>query len=101
MKTNKTNLKKINKAFKELTELGFYAKQNFWCCSTCALHAIPDNTENYIFYHQQDADMLKNTGGCYLAWAGDANKIIEVMKRNSIKVNWDGDSNHRIHIDIL
>ena len=99
--TIKKEMKKLNSAFKELRELGFFAKQNFWCCSTCAVNAIPDNTENYVFYHQQDTNMLNKTGGVYLGWAGDGNKIIEVMKRNDIKVDWDGDERHRIYIDLL
>ena len=92
--------KKITKAFKELRELGFFARQNFWCCQSCALSGIPDDKPNYVFYHNQDNSMLRKTGTCYLSWGGDANTIISILKNNDIKVEWNQTANERILINI-
>lgn len=38
MMNKKANL---NQAFKELRKLGYFARQNFWCCQSCAWAAVP------------------------------------------------------------
>ena len=57
----------LNQAFKDLRKLGYFARQNFWCCQSCAWAAVPVNVKKVVFYHKQDADELKETGeavGC-------------------------------------
>jgi hypothetical protein len=92
---------KITNAFKELRKLGYFARQNFLCCQTCAWYAVPDEkAEKAVFYHNQDNSRLINEGSCNLAWAGDGNEIVSVLNKHGIKTEWDGSDSKRIVIDI-
>jgi hypothetical protein len=47
---------RLNEAFKDLRKSGYFARQNFQCCQSCAWAAIPEEKEEkVVFYHQQDA----------------------------------------------
>ena len=35
------NKENLNNAFKELRKLGYFARQNFKCCQSCAWAAVP------------------------------------------------------------
>jgi len=92
---------KITKAFKELRKKGYFAKQNFWCCQNCAWHALTDEqAKKAVFYHSQDAENLRDTGDCHLAWSGDGQEIVDILTQNDIKVKWDGSENTRIKITV-
>jgi hypothetical protein len=90
---------KINKAFRELRKIGYFARQNFWCCQSCALYAIPeDKSEKYVFYHKQNGkDKWYGKPFC-LSWAGNATEIINIFKNNGIEVEWNGNSDTRLKI---
>jgi hypothetical protein len=89
----------INRAFKKLIKAGYFARQNFWCCQTCAWSAIPEVDSNkVVFYHRQDADRFKNTGELTLAWAGDGAEIVSILESVGLKVNWNGKEDTRISI---
>lgn len=91
----------LNKAFTELRREGYFAKQNFWCCQTCAWADVPDKkSEKVVFYHRQDTATLRALGTCYLAWAGDGKQITEILKKHEIAVEWDGSKDSRIKITI-
>jgi hypothetical protein len=93
---------KLNKAFKELTEKGYFAKQNFSCCQSCGWAEIDDDkSDKVVFYHQQDNDNLKETGKCYLSWAGDGHVIVEVLNRHGILTNWNCSEDTRIEINLV
>lgn len=95
---NKSNL---NKAFKALRKAGYFAKQNFTCCQSCAWAEVPDEqSEKAVFYHRQDADDLKESGSCHLAWAGDGKEIVKILEENGVKTEWEGTDNKRIKIFI-
>lgn len=95
---NKANL---NNAFKALRKAGYTAKQNFMCCQGCAWSAMSDKeAEKAVFYHRQDSADLKESGTCYLAWSGDGKEIVKILEENGVKVDWEGDKNKRIGIDI-
>ena len=92
---------KITEAFKELRKLGYFARQNFLCCQTCAWHGVPDEKgERAVFYHNQDNESLKSDGKCHLAWSGNGTEIVSVLNKHGVKTEWDGSSNKRILIDI-
>ena len=92
---------KITAAFKELRKLGYYARQNYWCCQSCAWSDVPDEkSSKVVFYHNQDNDDLKRKGECMLAWAGDGNEIVSVLNKHGIKTEWSGSSDKRIQINI-
>lgn len=86
----------LNRAFKSLENAGYYAKQNYWCCSSCAWSDIGNSRDKVVFYHEQDADMLRECGKVYLAWSGDAREIVAILKGAGLIVEWNGDPNTRI-----
>ena len=92
---------KLTKAFKELRKQGYFARQNFLCCQTCGWAAMTDEqAEKAVFYHAQDNDNLKEDGSCFLAWSGDGQVIADILSKNGVNVDWDGDNSKRIKISL-
>ena len=90
---------KLTKSFKELRKLGYFARQNFWCCQSCAWGDVPEEKEDkVVFYHRQDNKDVPY-GHVHLAWAGDGNEIVEVMKKYFV-VKWDGSEHSRILVKL-
>lgn len=87
---------KIAAAFKSLEKRGYFARAAWQCCQSCGCAALPEGTENYVFYHRQDVDCLRETGGCYLAWGGDGQAIADAMRAEGLVVEWDGSPTTRI-----
>jgi hypothetical protein len=96
LETMPTNL---SKAFAHLRKNGYFARQNFWCCQSCAWSAISEEqAEKAVFYHNQDHQDLKKGDDLYLAWAGDGGYIAETLKLFGLSVEWDGTKNSRIKV---
>lgn len=92
---------KITKAFKELRKHGYFARQNFWCCQTCAWASVPDSHgERAVFYHNQDNQELLKYGHCYLSWSGNGKEIVDVLEKHGLQVEWEGTENKRIKIQL-
>jgi hypothetical protein len=94
-------------AFKVLRRQGFFARMNFWCCSTCGCAAIPDGTQQWVFFHKQDNDGLNRTGQTYLTFGAYANapseevvrvgeNIVSVLNEAGLATEWDGSPHTRI-----
>lgn len=49
-----TDRERLEKAFAELSKAGFQAHTRFWCCMSCGLAALPDDTTQWVFWHEQD-----------------------------------------------
>jgi hypothetical protein len=99
-----TDKELLNDAFKKLRKQGYFARQNFWCCQTCACAAIPKAKENkYVFYHNQDNESIKNgnidKGGMYLAWSGNGKQIVDIIRATGLNVTWNGKETTRICIN--
>jgi hypothetical protein len=91
----------LTKAFKALRKKGYFARQNFWCCQSCAWSAMTDEQANKtVFYHRQDADDLRDSGTCHLAWSGNGQEIVDVLKENGVEVDWNGGDGTRIKITV-
>ncbi len=89
----------IADAFKSLRREGYFCRMNFWCCQTCALHAIPDaKSKKYVFFTQQDARDLDRTGSCYLAWAGEGDRIFVELAGAGLLVDWNGRRESRMRV---
>ena len=89
--------KDLTQAFKELRKLGYFARQNFMCCQSCAWSAVPEEKEDkVVFYHRQDTPDVKY-GSVYLAWSGNGNEIVEIMSKY-FNVEWDGSESTRIRV---
>lgn len=90
---------KITSAFKELRKLGYFARQNFWCCQTCGWSAVPEKkADKAVFYHAQDKSDLDERGYCYLAWAGDGAEIVKTLEKHGLIISWNGQETTRIRI---
>ena len=92
---------RITSVFRDLRKIGYFAKQNFWCCQSCAWHDIPRDVEKVVFYHKQDGAAIKNgilVATLYLAWSGDGTQICNVLSSHGLNYEWNGDSDKRIKI---
>ena len=67
------NKAKLDQAFKALRKLGYVAKQNYLCCSSCAGAQIAHDIRNMsladrakvkgcVFYHKQGGDSMRDYG---------------------------------------
>lgn len=85
----------LTKAFRALRRAGYFARQNFKCCQTCAWSAIPEDTK-CVFYHKQDADRLRNEGAVPLMWEGNGKEIVNIFKAHDLAAVWNGSDAGRI-----
>jgi hypothetical protein len=92
--------KPLTKAFCELRKRGYFARQNWMCCQSCGWAAIPDGYDKAVFYHAQDADRLKATGGTMLAWHGDGAEICLVLQEAGLATDWCGAEDKRIYVSV-
>jgi len=96
-----TTKDQVNKAFALLRKAGYIAKQNFWCCQSCAWAALSDDVTKVVFYHRQDNDAWKGKelkDNLYLAWMGDGNEIVGIIQSVGLQVEWGGTEGTRIKI---
>jgi hypothetical protein len=92
---------KIKSAFADLRKLGYFARQNFQDCQTCAWAAVPEfKGDKVVFYHQQDADGIPS-GKIHIAWSGNGRLIVEIFKEHGLSTSWDGDASKRIVIEYV
>ncbi len=90
---------KLTKAFQALRKAGYFARQNFMCCQSCAWSAMTDEqAKKAVFFHGQDADDLKENGSCHLAWSGNGKEIVKILEDNGVQTKWEGTDNKRIKI---
>jgi len=104
--------RRIDDAFTALRDEGFFAKANHTCCQSCGLADIPEDGryDEYVFYHMQDAENLKDAGVCYLAW-GFSGPTLETKRKGrlictalreaGLEVDWDGSEHTRIKVSGL
>ena len=87
----------LTTAFTALRKKGYFAKQNFWCCQTCAWAGVPnDKVDKAVFYHNQDNDRKRQGVSFHLGWSGDGKEICDTFKEHGVETDWDGDGNKRI-----
>jgi len=90
---------KLSEAFKELRKLGYFARQNFWCCQNCAWHAMSDEeAKKAVFWHRQGNKDKENGKPFHLYWSGDANEIIGVLNKHGVKTEWEGKKEKAIKV---
>lgn len=87
-------------AFKAMRKAGFVARQNFWCCQSCAWADLgdkyPEREHEFVFYHKQDTERIPSGAIC-LAWDSEHPElIISALVNAGLKVQWDGTSDKRI-----
>lgn len=98
---------KLTEGFSVLRRHGYFARQNWKCCNTCGLYAIPEGKdEKFVFYHAQSAADLRDaerTGGrvgVYLNWGGSGDFITHILRQEGLNVKWDGDSGRKIWVGV-
>lgn len=91
-----TTSKKLAAAFRNLRRDGYFARQNWMCCQNCGVHAVPAEYENFVFYHCQDADLLKEQNKTHLTWNGDGALIKQRCEDVGLHVVWDGTEGKRL-----
>lgn len=89
----------LTRAFSELRSNGYFARQNFWCCQTCAWAEVPlEKSAKAVFYHNQDYYVYKKGMTFYLSWSGDVVEIMGVLQKWGLQLVWEGSSDKRIGI---
>jgi hypothetical protein len=96
---SKITRERLTIAFRALRKEGYTARQNFWCCQTCAWAALTEEqAERAVFYHHQDRDALNRTGRVMLAWSGDADVLRRHLEAAGHTVIHDGSRTKRIEV---
>lgn len=114
----------LTKAFSELRKAGFWARQSFTCCNSCAGYEVAQVVEKMsedqrasfkgvVYYTRQGAASLREDGYAYLSYGpvslegvgevglptAEAGKIIQsILENHSIGTVWNGDPNECIEI---
>lgn len=113
---------KLDLAFKLMRKKGLIAKQNFCCCSNCAISELTSivNTKfkqchtinGIVFYHRQDSNSRKSNNGFHISYGQmNAGKnligidpfkiamiVINCLKEVGIEYEWSGNTDDRIYI---
>lgn len=89
---------KLVKVFNTLRKKGYFCAMNHTCCNTCGWAEIPEGQEKVVFYHNQDAQRLKETGDVHLSWSGDGSEIVKAIEESGLKVEWDGSEGQKIKV---
>lgn len=92
---------KLDKLFEALEQVGYFARQNFMCCQTCACYEIPESySKKYVFYHEQDTENAISSNSLHLAWAGNGKEIVKLAEEAGLSVEWEGTEAKRIQVSI-
>lgn len=85
----------LTKAFRALRRAGYFARQNFMCCQSCAWSAIPAGVK-CVFYDIQAAKNARNDGVVPLMWEGNGKEIVSILKGHDLAVAWGGSDEGQI-----
>lgn len=101
--TEREELQKLSNAFQELRiQHGFIAEEDFLCCTSCGWATIggypEENTKNVVFYHNQNVKDWEESGYINLAWRGDVEKAIEVIKKHGLNAYVDKEREKKIYV---
>lgn len=117
----------LNDSFKELRRLGITARQNYWCCQSCAGYELGTQTAEkvragkaakllgHVFYTKQDTENMYEHRRLFLSFGqsgcsefGDfgpdtiavGQTIVGVLRRHGLHVKWDGTAQQRILVTL-
>jgi hypothetical protein len=88
----------LTAGFQTLRARGYFARENWQCCNTCGVAAIPDEYTDFVFYHSQDAEWIAEDDAVRVTWRGDGNEIAKVFRDAGLDVEWDGSKQRRIRV---
>jgi hypothetical protein len=113
-----TDYDRLRVAFERLESAGIVTRQDFTCCGTCGAGAIVGEIEiaraggrairGYTFFHMQDTEAAVEGHGLCLAYGATeegevpalavAREVIETLKAEGLKTQWDGTWHQRISV---
>lgn len=94
---------RLEDAFKELRIVfGFFAESDLAFCISDGWALVPDDREDAVFYHDQDAFAFDKDGNLAddmaVAHQGDTNTALAVLINYGLDATWDGNPDRRIII---
>lgn len=115
-----TDCDRLDRAFAELEAAGIVSRQNFSCCGTCGAAEIDMEMDEaassgrqvrgYAFFHEQDTAAAMECGRLFLSYGaieeGEnaavavGHEVAAALRRNGLRVDWDGRWEHRIAVPI-
>ena len=98
----------LDDCFKELRVGGWTAEKDWTCCGTCGHHEmkIYFPGKPYVFYSQQSAEDLNNTGKVCLKWSDNGKgfkrgkELYETLKAYNLKPIWNGEADRAMEITV-
>jgi hypothetical protein len=72
MTTAEAIISRVIDAFPTLRAEGYDCRRKFMCCSSYAGAALPEGTERWVYWHEQDHDTAWVARRCICAGAGMA-----------------------------
>jgi hypothetical protein len=109
----------INRLFAALRKQGMLARQNFSCCSGCAVDEITGlpgykDATGVVYYHQQDAEVWSGRSGKTLmlrfgvsqedaadaAIAAVGHEVVKVATSLGLPTTWNGDAGECISVQV-
>ena len=98
----------LDDCFKELRVGGWTAEKDWTCCGTCGNHEmkIYFPGKPYVFYSQQSAEDLNNTGKVCLKWSDNGKgfkrgkELYETLKAYNLKPIWNGEADRAMEITV-
>lgn len=114
-----TDNDRLDCVFQHLEKTGIAAKQNFWCCQTCAVDAIhkvlkdapPDRPYfGYVFFDEQDTEFAMREGILTITFGSGtgsderasrvAARFMNTATLCGLDAEWNGDPRRKIRIPI-
>lgn len=90
----------VDEFYRQCRAKGIFCAKDWQCCQTCGHTAMTDlGHTNYIFYHEQDGDRLRDgETDCHFAFCFESvNKRMDVKEIvNELGGVWDGSDTTRI-----
>jgi hypothetical protein len=110
-----TDADRVLAAFGVLAEQGILAEPHFACCRSCGLSEIgadaTEETQGFVFFHQQDTASAVNGAGLMLAYGGFhgseeettevGHRVADALTAVGLPYEWNGSPARRIHVTPL
>lgn len=116
---------RLRTAFETLDERGVLARENYWCCQTCAYTSMDEEVgehvaageevRGFVLFHSQDTERAVETGELVLRYGGlapgsrrigaDASKaigeeVVAVLQAAGFEPRWSGSPSDLIDLPI-
>lgn len=90
----------IDEFYRRCRDIGVFCAKDWQCCQTCGHTSLEDiGHSNYIFYHQQDGERLRDGHTeCHFAYHFEDDTIKDAVRSIVAELGgkWDGNERTRI-----